>query len=69
MTTETTKRTLIIASPTSSPAPMKTYADINGVHYRFVREAMQDKDGLVPLSQLADDEIVISPGYVYRRMA
>lgn len=47
--------------------PAKYYTDINGVRYRFDREAQQDKDGTVPLSQLSDDEIVIAPGYIYVR--
>ena len=43
------------------------YEAKDGTNYIFAWLAMTDKKGAVPLSQLADDEIVISPGWIYRR--
>jgi hypothetical protein len=43
-----------------------TYQSKDGTNYIYVRVAMTDKKGAVPLAQLADDEIVIPPGWVYR---
>lgn len=48
--------------------PSKYYYSPDGTPYRFDRKAEQDKDGLVSLSQLSDDEIVIAPGFIYVRM-
>lgn len=39
----------------------------DGHNYIYVRAAKTDETGAVPLAQLADDEIVISPGWIYRR--
>jgi hypothetical protein len=63
-----TSKTWRIFMSDTKTTPDKNYVTREGVHYKFVREATQDKDGLVPLSQLADDEIVIGPGFVYRRI-
>ena len=52
-------------SKTTKPPP--TYQSKDGTNYIYIRVAMTDKKGAVPLAQLADDEIVISPGWVYRR--
>lgn len=35
--------------------------------YDFVRYPIMEKDGSIPLSQLADDEVVVWPGEVYRK--
>lgn len=34
---------------------------------RFSRIAVVDRDGTIPLSQLSDEEVVVSPGLVYVR--
>lgn len=52
---------------TQTTPPPPTYQSKDGTNYIYVRVAMKDKKGAVPLAQLADDEIVISPGWVYRR--
>jgi hypothetical protein len=36
------------------------------VRYEFDRVALEDRDGGVSLSQLADNECVIVPGLIYR---
>lgn len=46
----------------------ETFTDQHGQTFRFVRQAYRDHDGSVPLSQLADDEVVIYPGLIYRRV-
>ncbi len=52
--------------PQTTKAP-PTYQSKDGTNYIYVRVAMTAKNGMVNLAQLADDEIVISPGWVYRR--
>ncbi|WP_215881954.1 hypothetical protein [Acidithiobacillus thiooxidans] len=33
---------------------------------RFSHVATVDRDGTIPLAQLSDEEVVVSPGLVYR---
>lgn len=37
-----------------------------GERYIFMRQARMNADGSCPLNQLVSDEIVISPGFIYR---
>jgi hypothetical protein len=41
----------------------------DGTRYAFDRLASKDADGLVPLRQLRDDEVVAWPGVIYRKMS
>ncbi len=36
--------------------------------YKFDREALEDKNGGISLSQLRDDEFVVAPGAIYRKI-
>jgi hypothetical protein len=38
----------------------------DGKVYDFDREALQDKNGGIKLSQLRDDELIVTPGFIYR---
>jgi hypothetical protein len=51
--------------PTPKP---KEFIFHDGTYFQFCREAKADRDGSYPLEQLDDDEIIISPGLIYRWM-
>jgi len=44
------------------------YLDFATTQWGFSRVAVMDRDGAIDMNQLADDECVVSPGLVYRRM-
>jgi len=41
----------------------------DGIRYALDRPASQEPDGSVALDQLRSDEIVMSPGIIYRRVS
>ena len=43
------------------------FIQARGGRFAFERIAIENKDGTVPLSQLRDDELMISPGLIYRK--
>jgi hypothetical protein len=68
MKTDTTKHIQTGRPITAYKRKMTPVAFYRGRdRYEFVRYSVKDKDGSVPLSQLADDEIVVWPGEIYRR--
>ena len=42
--------------------------EARGSVFKFDRNAVQDKNGDIELSQLRDDEILVYPGLIYRRL-
>lgn len=57
---------MMIEPKTMKSAPDKFHIGPDGTKYQFMREAVKDEEGAVCLSQLALDEIVIHPGFIYR---
>ena len=53
---------------TTEPPEFLDYPERGG-RYRYDRKATEDRGGAVALSQLADDEVVVWPGFIYRRTA
>ena len=58
----------------SQTTPPDTYAPESefpgrGGKYRYSRPAKHGKDGSVSLSQLADDEVIVWPGMIYKKIA
>lgn len=53
----------------SEKAEMPEYVECpeRGGRYRFDRQATEDRGGSIALSQLRDDEVVVWPGFIYRR--
>lgn len=55
-------------NPKSTPLRNDDIIFKRGAIHAYHRDAIVDKDGSVDLSQLRDDEVVVSPGKIYRRL-
>jgi len=47
--------------------PIHEYLDFGTTQWCFSHVAIMDRDGMIDMDQLADDECVVSPGLVYRK--
>jgi len=57
---------MAMKTDTTEPPEYLNYP-ARGERYRYDRKATEDRGGAVALSQLADDEVVVWPGFIYRR--
>lgn len=81
MTTKTKKGEMLVGMPvegrftkqseqhigTHLGKPIPAYIDTETGRYRFDRVAYANKRGQVPLAQMRNDEVVITPGLIYRK--